>query len=97
MYFFIERVFGFDIFWYILFIVLLFWRNLNYEIYCFFFIIVNLLVWKLWFVEEGGRGGGERKREVKEDLFMKSYIFLVLVYLVFKILVFDKIYFNVLF
>lgn len=45
----------------------------------------------------GEGGGGERKREVKEDSLMKSYITLVSVHLVFKILAFDKIYLNVLF
>lgn len=45
---------------------------------------------------EGG-GGGEKKREVKGDSLMKSYITLVSVHLVFKILACDKIYLNVLF
>lgn len=44
-----------------------------------------------------GGGGGEKKREVKGDSLMKSYITLVSVHLVFKILACDKIYLNVLF
>lgn len=45
----------------------------------------------------GEGGGGERKREVKGDSLMKSYITLVSVHLVFKILACDNRRFSVLF